>query len=319
MAEDEQPAANAKSARHKPTSEEFITDGALYTIYEVDGGFDAPTRISYDCDSQETCGKETTWVIVQDNPKCHDLGRDHTAFYTAQYICMRCGKGDLTVMYREVETEKRTRTRMSSSYSQGGSRAIPSFEEVVTKVQKIGQYPPLSIRISKPLEKNLGEASASLYKKALINRNEGYGLGAVSYIRRVVEDKTDELIEAVAKLAESYKIDTKTVEAIRAAKVKKTTYDDKLKIASTVMPESLLIEGVNPLEVLYGLVSVGLHDLTEEQCIDIADEGKRAFEFTFANLRAETDERKDFADTIKRLERKLSALRAPKSESPEKI
>ena len=183
---------------------------------------------------------------------------------------------------------------------------------------KIGQYPALTVNLSRALENNLGKASAELYRKALVSRNSGYGLGAVSYIRRVVEDKTQELIEVVAQLAESNKIDPKTVEAIRAAGVKKTTYDEKLKIASTVMPESLKIEGVNPLEVLYGLVSAGLHALTEEQCIDIADEGKSAFEFTFANLRAETDDRKGFAETIRKLERKLSALKTSKSDSPEK-
>ena len=80
----------------------------------------------------------------------------------------------------------------------------------------------------------------------------------------------------------------------------------------------MLIEGVNPLEVLYGLFSAGLHNLTEEQCVEIADEGKTAFEYTFTNLKAETSGRKDFADTIKKLERKLSTLRTLKSESPEK-
>jgi hypothetical protein len=316
MAEEKQPTAATPALRKHITSEEFITDWPLYTVCEIEEGFAAPTRISYECDTPGTCGKETTWVIVKDNPRFHDLGKGHIAFYSAQYICMLCYSRDLTVMYREVETKMKTRPRRASSIG-GLSHPIPLEERVVTKVQKIGQYPPLSIRVSKPLEKNLGKEHTALYKKALINRNAGHGLAAVSYIRRVVEDKTEELIEAVAQLAESHQIDPKTVGAIRAAKVQKTTYDEKLKIGSTVMPKSMLIEGVNPLEVLYGLVSMGLHNLTEEQCIDIADEGKSAFEYTFANLRAETDGRKDFADTIKKLERKLSALKTPKSEAPE--
>jgi hypothetical protein len=312
MGEEQQvPSAEGVSTEKKLiTSEDFIVSWPLYTTCEINDGFEAPSRISYDCDYPETCGKETTWALV-DKPLYHEIGRGLGEFYSVQYVCTRCSERSLTVVYREVGFEMRKmHPRIASSISR--SIIAPPVERVATKIQKIGQHPSLSIRVPKPLERNLGEDHASLYKKALISRNMGYGLGAVSYIRRVVEDKTEELIEAVAKLAESHKIDRKTVEAIRAAKVQRTTYDEKLKIASAVMPEALLIDGVNPLVVLYGLVSAGLHNLTEEECVDIADEGKTAFEFTFANLKAETEGRKDFADTIKRLERKLSALRTPK-------
>jgi len=104
----------------------------------------------------------------------------------------------------------------------------------------------------------------------------------------------------VAQLAESHKIEPEIVKQIRAAKDERTTYDNKLKIAATVLPESLVIDGVNPLGVLFGLVSAGLHDLTEEQCVSIADDTKRVFEFTFTRLRAETKDRQDFADKIKK-------------------
>jgi hypothetical protein len=183
-----------------------------------------------------------------------------------------------------------------------------------SQVVKIGQYPALPISIPRAVENNLGQAHAALYKKALINRNEGYGLGAVSYIRRVIEDKTEELIEVVAQMAEAHEIDPKIVEKIRSAKEEQTTYDNKLRVASTVIPKSLLIDGVNPLDALYGLVSAGLHDLSEQECITIADETRSVFEFTFSRLRAETNERKDFADKIKKWAGgNLPAFKASKS------
>ena len=67
------------------------------------------------------------------------------------------------------------------------------------------------------LEKNLGKHSAALYRKSLSSRNVGYGLGALGYMRRVVEDKTNELIEVVAKFAEVEGADPKQVEEIRQA------------------------------------------------------------------------------------------------------
>jgi hypothetical protein len=66
------------------------------------------------------------------------------------------------------------------------------------------------------------------------------------------------------------------------------------------LPDSLVVDGVNPLGELYGLVSGGVHDLTEEECIAVADETKSVFEFTFTKLRAETKERQDFVSKVKK-------------------
>jgi hypothetical protein len=173
-----------------------------------------------------------------------------------------------------------------------------STTTVAIKFQKIGQFPALSIDVPKGLQPNLGEEGIGLYKKALINRNSGFGLGAVTYIRRVVEDKTNELIEVAAKLAESHHVGANIVESIRAAATERTTYDQKLKIAATVLPEALLIEGVNPLGELYNLVSEGVHGLSEEQCIAVADETTSVFEFIFTNLRAQTQARQGFVEKV---------------------
>jgi hypothetical protein len=149
----------------------------------------------------------------------------------------------------------------------------------------------------------------------LINRNSGYGLGAVTYIRRVVEDKTNELIEVAAQLAESHHVDAGTVKKIRAAATERTTYDQKLKIAATVLPEALLIEGVNPLAELYGLVSEGVHALSEEECLAVADETTSVFEFIFTNLRAQTQARQGFVEKVKKWAGRGAAQReAEKSE-----
>jgi hypothetical protein len=202
------------------------------------------------------------------------------------------------VVYRKFGVEERTGKRQ-------GSGAIPRpapspTVRVTAKVQKIGQYPSQSIDVQKGLGKALGEEAVTLYKKGLINRNSGYGLGAVTYIRRVVEDKTNELIDVAAHLAESHSVDAGIVKQIRAAAEERTTYDQKLKIAATVLPDALLIEGVNPLAELYSLVSEGVHALTEEECITVADETASVFEFIFTNLRSTTLARHSFVEKVKR-------------------
>jgi len=204
------------------------------------------------------------------------------------YACGLCKQRYLTVLYRTLERKREPRSQPGSTRT------------VTSKIQKIGQSPALSINIPKALQNNLGTNAANLYKKALVCRNEGFGLAAVTYIRRVVEDKTDELIEVVSELAESHNVDSEVIKKIRAAKTERTTYDNKLRIAATVLPTSLVVDGVNPLGELYSLVSGGVHDLTEEECIAVADETKSVFEFTFTNLRAETKVRQDFVSKVKK-------------------
>src|SRR5580698_5891993 len=264
----------SEPAKKELAREAFITQWPLYTPFDF-VEYSSPDKISFKCHG--ACAKETTWAVA--------FRKEQQGLFFVQYQCTLCGHSYLDVVYR---ISKRTPKPYMTPAGQ-------ETRYISAQVQKIGQFPALSIDIPKALEKNLGTGHAALYKKALINRNEGYGLGAVSYMRRVVEDKTEELIEVVAQLAESHGIDPKIVQQIRGAKDEKTTYDNKLKIASTVLPSSLMIDGVNPLGVLFGLVSAGLHDLTEEQCIEIADETKSVFEYTFTRLRAEITERKEFA------------------------
>ena len=235
------------------------------------------------------------------------------AFKWVWYLCGLCNKRYLVIMYRELEHQQRpTKVRPASSFGD----VIPTGTvTVVTKVQKIGQYPAQSIDVPKGLENNLGEEAINLYKKSLINRNSGYGLGAVTYIRRVVEDKTNELIDVAARLAESHNVDAEIVKQIRASAQERTTYDQKLKIAATVLPNSLLIEGVNPLAELYSLVSEGVHALTEEECIAVADETASVFEFIFTNLRAMTSARQGFVEKVKKWAGRGTAQREVEEEN----
>jgi hypothetical protein len=272
--------ASEEAIKKELAREQFITDWPLYTPFDF-VEYEPPKRISYHCTGPK-CSKERTWELA--------YKKYERSFTFVQYQCTFCGAKHLSIWYRSLKSLPRKVVGSAGEETHYYS----------AQIQKVGQFPPLSVNVPNALEKNLGRTHTALYKKALVSRNEGFGLGAVSYIRRVVEDKTEELIEVVAQLAEAHQIDTEIIKQVRAAKTERTTYDQKLKIAATVLPKSLVIDGVNPLDVLYSLVSAGLHDLTEEQCIEIADETKSVFEYTFTRLRAEISERKEFAEKVKK-------------------
>lgn len=154
-------------------------------------------------------------------------------------------------------------------------------------IQKTGQLPPHSISIPAKVERRLGSA-ADFYKKGLICRNQGFGVGALSYFRRVIEDKTTDLIDTLADLAEARGIDQATVNEIRAAKSQRT-YDQRLKAAAPAIPESLRPGGSNPLATLHTLLSGGIHGRTEEECLQTADDVREVFDHIISTLREEVE------------------------------
>lgn len=131
--------------------------------------------------------------------------------------------------------------------------------------------------------------------------NQGYGLAAVAYFRRIVEDRTNELIDVVTEAARSYGTDEKVLVALRGAKEQRTTFDQKLKVAAEAIPDSLKPDGANALGVLYELLSDGVHGKNEEECVRIAQEIREVFEYVFVNLKAEVDDRDVFVARIRKL------------------
>ncbi len=290
----------AKSKVHQvgtKAPEEFITNSPLYVVESVDG-FASPDKVSFACDE---CKKETTWGRT-----AHEMSNpaypSDSSIKWVSYRCFLCAANFFTVIYKEMQYEERAMARPPATGLSNSVLPPLSKFQVVVGVMKIGQYPAPSVALPPALAKNLGPDAAALYRKGLQCRNNGYGLAAVSYIRRVVEDKTNELIEVAAKLAESYGEATAIVAKIRDAanSVDYTPYEEKLKIAATVSPDSLKVGDINPLKTLYGLVSGGIHGLDEAQCIEAADQTAEVFDYIFTNLRAEVATRKAFTEKIKK-------------------
>jgi hypothetical protein len=88
------------------------------------------------------------------------------------------------------------------------------------------------------------------------------------------------------------------------------TFDQRLQLASEAIPSALKPDAANPLAALYGLLSEGLHAQTEEECIRIVDEIRDVFEYVFARLRAEIEDRNSVMSKVK----KWLGGRGPKKE-----
>ncbi len=208
------------------------------------------------------------WTVVKAVPKQVHLYCDHDdgvrrfnsrdrnqggAGYTfLTYVCRDCGVFTKTFA---VVTELRYFKSEGKGEVQGQAQ-----------VMKLGEFPPFGAPISKRVRKVLEqEGDLELYRQGMRAEAQGLGLGAASYLRRIVDDNWKRLVqeirEAAAKLGQ---VDLGTFDAA----LQETQFSKAVQILKDAIPPKLLIlDGQNPLTLLYRPLSVQLHDLSDEQCL----------------------------------------------------
>ena len=275
---------SATVPEEKGTIEAFIDNGPLYSRWpaEAGGDFPFPKRPSKSCDNKN-CLRETTWILVRS-----DQFYQGYSVWWAHYQCVLCQATNFVVLLTPVTWKK---------VQNVGPLRQESY--LATAYEKIGHFPRMTIAISPVLARSLGD-TADLYRKALICRNQGFGIAALAYMRRVVEDKTNELIEVIEDAAAGVGVDKGDIDKIRAAREEKLSFDQRIKLASEAMPSSLKPGGINSMEVLFGLISEGLHGHTEADCLLIADEIRDIFEYVFGQLRAQVEVEKNFVSKLQK-------------------
>jgi hypothetical protein len=206
-------------------------------------------------------------------------------FYTASYTCRNCGRAEVEYFFAWAPTYE-------------GSP--PTFRAGL--FLKVGQYPPLSERIAPELERRLAGADLDLYQKALRSRNFNYGIGAVAYLRRVVENRMNDLLGLIAEAAQN--LGFASGELVRLEDVRsRKSFDEKVDYAASILPPHLRTGGHNPIERLHAIASAGLHAMSDEECIAIFDESQAVFEYFFRHLEVGLKEAQDFAARLAALTR----------------
>lgn len=108
-----------------------------------------------------------------------------------------------------------------------------------------------------------------LFLKGRRCENQGLGIGAFVYYRRVVENQKNRILEEIIKVSKKLSIPTSMITILEAAKAE-TQFSKALASVKDAMPQVLLINGHNPLTLLHSALSEGLHDRSDEHCLEIA-------------------------------------------------
>lgn len=133
---------------------------------------------------------------------------------------------------------------------------------------KLGEAPIFGPHTSSKLIKLIGPDRENFLNGRRCE-NQGLGIGAFAYYRRVVENQKDRILNKIIDVSEKVGAPKDRIDELRKA-VKETQFSTAMDIAKDSMPESLLINGHSPILLLHSALSEGIHALSDAECLEMA-------------------------------------------------
>jgi len=183
------------------------------------------------------------------------------------------------------------------------SHRIYMVEQVVDDktitIQKYGQLPRGGIPRDRTLQKFLKDDRDN-YEKAVICLSHEYGVAAFAYFRRIVENNINHLLDLLQEDLQSSGGDKENFTAILSLR-DGSPMSEKIKIANLALPGHLQPDGLNPLGKLYQVLSEGVHNLSEEECLTKANATSECLTFLVSELASRKEHRARFKNSIGQL------------------
>jgi hypothetical protein len=174
------------------------------------------------------------------------------------------------------------------------------FSEGRGHVVKLGEWPPFGPKTPTRLLRLL-ETDKDLFLRGRRSEFHGLGLGAFTYYRRVVENQKNRLFEEIIKVVKKVEDSPdKIVKDLEKAKenFQFTKAIGEVKIA---IPQVLLIDGHNPLLLLHSALSAGIHDKSDEECLELATSIRHVLSGLAERLGQALSQKKELSEAVSKL------------------
>lgn len=170
---------------------------------------------------------------------------------------------------------------------------------------KLGQNPPFGPPLPAEVITLLG-SERHHFLQGWRSENQGFGIGAFAYYRRVIEAKRDAMIDEIIKVAERLQAPQDAVNHLKAARTERQ-FDRAVEKVQLGLPDVLRLPGGhNPLKLLHSALSEGLHAESDEACLESATTIRLVLVEFAHRVKVAMTQRKE-------LEVAVSRLLAPKS------
>jgi hypothetical protein len=147
-------------------------------------------------------------------------------------------------------------------------QALDQQQPIAAHCYKFGELPAYGPPTPSRLISLLGPGR-ELFLKGRRCEIQGLGIGAFVYYRRVVEDQKSRILAEIIKVAQTISAPQETIAALQAAQAEHQ-FSKAMDDVKDAIPQRLLINGQNPLSLLHAALSRGLHNHTDETCLELA-------------------------------------------------
>ena len=187
-----------------------------------------------------------------------------------------------------------------SCVSCGESRQEYLVEHIVdertVRMQKCGELPRRLLNRDRYLQKFL-KSDLDNYEKAVACIANEYGVGGFAYFRRVVESNINRLLDLLQDDASSSSVGEAVLDAIADLR-NESPMSEKIKIANKALPPHLKPDGLNPLGRLYQVLSEGVHDLSDIECLNRAKTISQCLTYLVSELASRKEHRTKFKNIV---------------------
>jgi len=133
---------------------------------------------------------------------------------------------------------------------------------------KFGEYPFYGPHVPSKLISLIGP-DRELFLKGIKCESQSLGIAAFSYYRRVIENQRNRLIDNISDVLKKLNVDPEALVLLEKAK-NETQFKTSMDKLKPYLPKALLIHDTNPLTLLHKGLSVGLHGLSDDECLEYA-------------------------------------------------
>lgn len=213
--------------------------------YSVGGQHGAPLalpEIMLHCDTEPSCGGNRLFASSDSFHVRHSVH----GYEFLKYICKNCSKSVkiFAIKIRAVKFEKG-----GEAYKLG---EFPNFGP---------PNPPRLISLIRP--------QRDLFIKGRRAENQGMGIAAFAYYRRVIDDQRFRIFDEIIRVCRRLSADESIIRELTEAK-NETQFSKAVESIQHGIPEALFISGQNPLTLLHSALSEGLHGRSDEECLEDA-------------------------------------------------
>jgi hypothetical protein len=169
------------------------------------------------------------------------------------------------------------------------------------RIFKLGELPAFGPKIPSQLLDLLND-DVDLFQKGSNCENQGQGIGAFSYYRRVLDNQKNKLIDELIRVAQSIGAETDFIQSLEEAR-KETGFSSSVKKIKKVIQDGFKLNGENPLSMLNTALSRGLHARTDEECLEVAKDIRIIFQHLATKLNELSTDDNELKDAIKNIKK----------------